>query len=112
MGWLDSRYDAVAKWKTQPVYNESTGTWTGVSAEKEMICRASPAGVSGSGSSKYTFIDGIRIDYTFDIAFPFNSTEIPKAGDQVEFYGTTGELIYKGVLIRIHKGSFSIRAWA
>lgn len=107
MGWLDSRYDAVAKWKTQPVYNESTGTWTGVSAEKEMICRASPA-----GSGKQIFHDGDTVKYMFDIAFPFNSTEIPKAGDQVEFYGTTGELIYKGVLIRVHKGSFSIRAWA
>lgn len=104
---LDSRFDSVIKWKQEAVFDENTGTWTEGGGEKETICRASP---SSSGSK--VFHDGAHLEYAFNIAFPFNSVEIPEGGQQISIYSTDDKLIFKGLLLRVHRGMWSIRAWA
>lgn len=100
------RYDALMSWKSEAVYDSNTGTWTDGAQVEDVICRATPSG------SRELFSDGVKLDYSFDIAFPYTAEILPKAGDSITIKGTTGNEIFKGVLIRIHSGSYSIRAWA
>lgn len=97
----------MIKWGRKPQYNPVTGTWIEVGLESETICRASP----NSGGSKL-FHDGLEIEYSFNIAFPRNITILPQGGDEIKIYDTRGVKIYEGILLRIHYGSASIRAWA
>ncbi len=100
------RYHNIIKWQGDAVYNEATGNWVQGIDKGETICRATPA-----GRRKY-MLDGVNIDYSFDIAFPFPSGSLPKKGDTITIIGTQGNEIFKGTLIDIYVGSYSIRAWA
>lgn len=95
------------KWGKKPLYNSIDGAWSEIGFESETICRATPA---GSGSTVYNA--GLNLEYSFNIAFPKNLTSLPQGGDEIEIYSTKGVKIFEGILIRIHFGSASIRAWA
>lgn len=100
------RYDALMSWKSGAVYDSNTGTWSSGTQVEDVICRATPS------STREMYMDGTKMDYSFDIAFPYTAEILPKAGDAITIKGTAGDTIFKGVLIRLHKGSYSIRAWA
>lgn len=104
---LNTRYDSVIRFGKVENYNTNTGTWVSSGAYVNQVCRATPA-----GSGKFIIADGVRAEYSYNIAFPKSSTVLPKAGDTIEIFGTQGNLIFKGSLIQIHYGSYSIRAWA
>ena len=109
---LNTRYDSVIRFGKVENYDISTGTWFSSGSYVNQACRATPSGTGGLGSSKVHGNDGVQLEYSYNIAFPKSATFLPKAGDTIEIFGTGGNLIFKGTLIQIHYGSYSIRAWA